>query len=80
MKSALRYPSLVLLVTVFFMQPSLVIAKPASAAQCKKIEEKIHRYTKLRRSGGSASQMDRWHRSRNKLKSQYAEKGCARFR
>lgn len=77
--SALRYPSLVLLVITLFIQPGIVIAKPASAAQCKKIEEKIDRYTKLRQSGGSASQMDRWHRSRNKLKSQYTEKRCARF-
>ena len=43
---------------------------------CLKLEKQIVKYTKLRQNGGSAKQMDRWHRQRSKLKSRYRELDC----
>jgi hypothetical protein len=47
-----------------------------AASECRELAEKIDRYTRLRRAGGSARQMDKWHRARNKLKQRYRDLAC----
>jgi len=61
-----------------------LVSTPATAKRgdhsksCSRIETQIVKYTKLRRSGGSARQMDKWHRKRNQLKRRYSELSCKR--
>ena len=43
---------------------------------CKKIENQIDTYTRLRKSGGTAKQMDKWHRKRNNLKQRFSQLHC----
>ncbi|RLT97327.1 hypothetical protein [Ketobacter sp.] len=50
--------------------------KSSAAKDCDKIAQQIETYTKLRRNGGTAKQMDSWHRKRNKLKQRFRAAGC----
>jgi hypothetical protein len=48
----------VLLLALLFTTP--VAAKTTTQAKCQSINDRIERYTGLRRKGGSASQMQQW--------------------
>ena len=53
-------------------------ARDGSPEQCRRLEERIDRYTELRRAGGSAAQMASWKRSRSEAKAAYREYNCHR--
>tara|TARA_Y100000589_G_scaffold83270_1_gene77215 strand:+ start:463 stop:762 length:300 start_codon:yes stop_codon:yes gene_type:complete len=66
-----------LLLFLLLLSPFVSVeAKPGSQASCKKIEQQIKQYTRLRRAGGSARQMDNWHRKRHQLKVRYSKLSC----
>jgi cell division protein FtsB len=65
-----------LLAVLLISQANLVYPKQGTIKQCRKVEKKIEHYTKLRRSGGSASQMDAWHRRRAKQKEKWSKLNC----
>ncbi|MEE2730821.1 MAG: hypothetical protein VYA55_08350 [Pseudomonadota bacterium] len=69
---------LVLTVMVAMIACQSIEAKPKSSGtkDCAKIAKQIETYTKLRRTGGTAKQMDGWHRKRNKLKQRFRAAGC----
>lgn len=73
---SLRFIQIVLLSIITILATQNLHAKNASEEQCKKLSAKIERYTKLRQHGGSAKEMDRWHRRRLELKKQMSERGC----
>ena len=54
-------------------------AQTASLEKCRSLQERIERYTRLRRKGGSASQMDSWKRQLRKSEEQFREYGCREF-
>lgn len=44
--------------------------------QCNQIKDRIEHYTKLRRAGGSSSQMEYYRRYRNEAKQEYSDLRC----
>lgn len=55
-------------------------AKPGSLKQCQRVQDRIERYTHLRRAGGSAKKMASWQKKRNHYKDLYSKYHCSRFR
>jgi hypothetical protein len=53
-------------------------AGEGSPEQCRRLEERIERYTELRRSGGTAAQMASWRRSRSEAEAAYRTYNCHR--
>lgn len=51
-----------------------------SLQQCQYIQDKITYYTNLKRAGGSASQMNHWHKKRNHYKAKFADYNCKVYR
>ena len=47
-----------------------------SLQQCQYIKDKITYYTRLKRAGGSASQMNSWHKKRNQYKARWTDYNC----
>lgn len=67
-----------LLVALVFIQ--LANASPGTLASCQQLQERIDHYSKLKRVGGSAKQMARWHSIRNKYKQRFRDKQCNKYR
>jgi hypothetical protein len=61
---------------LFVLVCAPVSAGSQSKSACAKLENQIEKYTKLRQAGGTAKQMDRWHRKRTKLKRRFSELRC----
>jgi hypothetical protein len=55
-------------------------AQEASLAQCQALQDRMARYTALRRKGGSASQMESWRNQLRKAEAKFSEKGCRGYR
>lgn len=65
----------------------LSLASPYSTAneeslvrQCQSIKDNIDRYVKLKRKGGSGSQMNNWRKQINNYKNKYIKQDCKRVR
>jgi len=52
----------------------------ASLEQCQALADRVHRYTALRRLGGSARQMESWREQLRKAERAFREKGCRAYR
>lgn len=50
--------------------------REGSPEQCRRLEERIEKYTELRRGGGSGSQMTAWKRSRSEAEETYRDYNC----
>lgn len=48
--------------------------------KCQGYKNKIEKYTQLKRKGGSASAMSRYHNERNKYKDLFSEANCKKVR
>ncbi len=48
----------------------------ASPEQCRRLKERIEKYTELRRGGGSGSQMAAWKRARREAEATYRDYNC----
>jgi hypothetical protein len=61
--------------------PVLVLATASNSKleRCRYLHHRIEHFTRLRRSGGSGAQMERWRRSRQRLEEEYRRKRCYRF-
>lgn len=59
--------------------PVLAIEQ-GSLEACRAIQAKIDYYTDLKRQGGSASQINNWHRMRNKYKQKFSYNNCKVYR
>lgn len=46
---------------------------------CRSLQARIDRYTRLRRSGGKAQQMERWRASRRESSDEFRRLRCRRF-
>jgi len=55
-------------------------AQEASLEQCQALKDRIHRYTALRRLGGTARQMESWREQLRKAEAKFSEKGCRAYR
>ena len=51
-------------------------AGEASPKQCERLEERIEKYTSLRRGGGSGAQMAAWKRARREAQAAYRDGNC----
>ena len=67
-----------LLLASVVVQP--VAAQEASLEQCQALNDRIERYTALRRKGGSASKMEGWKKQLRKAEEKFREKGCRAYR
>ncbi len=66
-------------ILVFFLPlifSSGSLAKDPEVARCKKLQKEIQKYTELRRSGGSGSQMDAWKRARREKEQAFRDADC----
>ncbi len=54
--------------------------KKGTLKQCKQAAAKIEYYTRKRRAGGSAAQMDRWHRLRHLHQQRYSDLQCKNYK
>lgn len=54
-------------------------AQTESVQQCQALKDRIEHYTRLRRGGGSASQMEGWKMQRRKNESKFRRAQCARY-
>ena len=61
--------------------PILVLAAASDEKlqRCRYLHRRIEHFTRLRRSGGSGAQMERWRRSRQRFEEEYRRKRCFRF-
>lgn len=64
--------------------PLLVVAVPvagqtASLERCKYLNEQIEYFTKLRKGGGSARQMERWKVQRREYEDEFRIKHCHKY-
>lgn len=55
-------------------------AQDASLEQCQSLNDRIERYTALRRKGGSASKMEGWKKQLRRAEEKFREKGCRAYR
>ena len=51
----------------------------ASLERCRYLHERIEHYTRLRRAGGNAVQMERWRTARQRYEREYRERRCHRY-
>jgi len=58
---------------------NLAIAQSASLEQCQYLQEQIDYYTKVRRSGGSALQMERWRQQRAEYEDEFRVNRCLKY-
>ncbi|MEE4110603.1 MAG: hypothetical protein V2I24_14725 [Halieaceae bacterium] len=61
--------------------PVLVLAAASNSKleRCRYLHRRIEHFTRLRRSGASGEQMERWRRSRQRFEEEYRRKRCYRF-
>jgi len=52
----------------------------ASLEQCQALANRIHRYTALRRLGGTARQMEGWREQLRRAETAFREKDCRAYR
>lgn len=71
------FPTLLPL-TAALLCPGGAYAREGSPEQCRRLEERIARYTELRRAGGSGAQMASWKRSRSEAEAAYRNYNCHR--
>jgi hypothetical protein len=74
MKVISTYGFCLMLALGIYCQPAT--AKSLSIKQCQSLTKKIENYTKLRKRGGSAKQMESWRKSRKKYKLRFREGQC----
>jgi hypothetical protein len=67
-----------LILTAALSCPGGAHARDGSPEQCRRLQERIERYTELRRSGGTAAQMASWRRSRSEAEAAYRDYNCHR--
>lgn len=58
---------------------ALATASDEQLQRCRYLHRRIEHFTRLRRSGGSGAQMERWRRSRQRFEEEYRRKRCFRF-
>ncbi len=56
-----------------------VAAQEVSLAQCQQWQDKIDKYTELRREGGSSSQMDSWRKKRREYNDKFYKADCRKY-
>lgn len=69
---------IVLIVNAALLCTAGADASDGSPEQCRRLEERIEKYTELRRSGGTAAQMASWRRSRSEAEAAYRNYNCHR--
>jgi hypothetical protein len=68
-------------IVCFLMISSYANANDAALIKkCRYYNNKIEHYTNLKRSGGSASQMNHWQKLRNEYKDKYSDNNCKSVR
>lgn len=67
--------SVLALVFLFSISP-LAVAQSGSVQECQRLQDRIDKYTRLRRKGGSASQMDTWKRERTRAEEAFRQLDC----
>lgn len=65
-----------LLLVQLGLSPASHAIGQGSFESCQEIKDKIDHYSRLKRKGGTTSQLDHWHRMRNKYKEKYAQYNC----
>ena len=73
-----HFLAMVLIFNAALSGPGGAYAGDGSPEQCRRLEERIERYTELRRSGGTAAQMTSWRRSRSEAEAAYRNYNCHR--
>ncbi len=69
-----------LIVSLITVSPAPVEAREqASLETCIALTKKIERYTRLRRGGGTAQQMERWRDARRGYEDKFTNLRCRRF-
>ena len=58
---------------------SAATSQTATLENCQYWQERINYYTKLRRSGGTAIQMERWKQRRSDFENLYRTNRCHKF-
>jgi len=59
--------------------PAVALEAEADLATCKRWHQRIEHYTRLRRGGGSAVQMERWRRARDEYEEKFLAARCHRW-
>ncbi|MHA7816033.1 MAG: hypothetical protein ACX93N_06120 [Pseudohaliea sp.] len=59
--------------------PATALEAEADLATCKRWHQRIERYTRLRRGGGSAVQMERWRQARAAYEAKFRAARCHRW-
>ena len=76
LKTTFSYINFILLT---FVSTASFAGKQGGLAQCQYVQNPIAYYTDLKRAGGSASQMNFWHKSRNEYKAQFTNSSLIRI-
>jgi len=71
--------ALVLALTGLTPARTLALQPMADLDSCKRWHERIEHYTRLRRGGGSAVQMERWRRARDGYEEKFLAARCHRW-
>ena len=80
-EQATRHLGYIALITTFLIHtPGHASDNQDAIKACQKIKDKIEHYTRLKRNGGSASQMAYLHKNRNHYRALRTEKHCSRYR
>lgn len=66
----------IILGALLTFQTTAIQASDSSPDACARLKEKIERYQRLRRSGGSSKQMESWKRSLRKAEAKFRENRC----
>ena len=64
---------------LLLLLPLRADAQELSLAKCQGLKDKIEKYSKLRRGGGSASQMESWKKSRRIYEDKYRDGDCHKY-
>jgi hypothetical protein len=60
--------------------PPAANSQTASLEKCQALKDRIENYTRLRRAGGSAHQMETWKEQLRRCEDRFHEYGCRKYR
>jgi len=66
--------------SLFWCSEWVMASETALVKKCQTIQTEIDRLSNLKRKGGDARQMNRWHKKRNEFKKRYGDHDCKRVR
>jgi hypothetical protein len=68
--------SISMVLAVSSLYSAIVLSQTPDVEECKRLKARIDQYTELRKTGGTAAEMEQWKRARAEYEEQFRSIGC----